>query len=712
MNELIKIIILLLQTERIRIYKKMMELEMDSKKICMNKLHDIFYNDTKIELEKIINNIKVIYGPLLNDNELLKDIDKTFEQIFRENNSLYSFSEEFKKKYANDSVIEISNVFYENINIIIMLLIFISGNKYEHIKVIKFAKIYYKSIKLLDKLKVLDEFINIAIMVLNNDNSSLKTYINIKSELNNLLPDSLGSLKSFYIEIISQYYDNLHPVIWLYMFEKILNDITLIKLFSSQNMYKYMSNKILLNSGPFMLKILQLITPFLSKEIAEKYDIKKLTYPLMSITEIDLLLKPIMIDYDSYTIIRNFSASVGHVCFVKNTRTNNIFVIKIIKPLSILQSCAEYDVLHNMYSKKTRKCEYDYVNGLLRSNDDEMNVQNEIANIKICHTMYNMNYKILNKNVNVQLTTIRAIENIFNKNTRYAMAMTIANGENINELLEKDILNDKLELRFLHRCFDLLVYSFFKNILMYGYYHGDLHGGNMLYNKQNRTLTLIDFGSVPKIDLLKLGNDTKTIIKLIMCISYGDYDAILDTLTDLINSKCECSDTLDKTSTGYNDFKMKLCEYKRENMYIYLENSNMINIYEKYLLTTSVEQENKGIIEEINMKGNGKTLMSVMDEIMAYYTSMNVNIIIKLGEYYEFQKAFMLLHGVSTKINYDNNRFVLMIRKSLSSANILKKNKKLLELMPKLLNYYIKEDHKYKKLTKSRETIKNMICKN
>ncbi len=46
--------------------------------------------------------------------------------------------------------------------------------------------------------------------------------------------------------------------------------------------FAFISKQLLLNSGPFILKTLQMIRPFLSKDLAEKYNLTKLTYPILT----------------------------------------------------------------------------------------------------------------------------------------------------------------------------------------------------------------------------------------------------------------------------------------------------------------------------------------------------------------------------------------------------------------------------------------------
>lgn len=58
--------------------------------------------------------------------------------------------------------------------------------------------------------------------------------------------------------------------------------------------------------------------------------------------------------YDWNKVLQNFSASVGHVCkVVRADNPTNVFIIKLIKPLAVVQSCWEYATLYDIYPEGT-----------------------------------------------------------------------------------------------------------------------------------------------------------------------------------------------------------------------------------------------------------------------------------------------------------------------------------------------------------------------
>ena len=250
----------------------------------------------------------------------------------------------------------------------------------------------------------------------------------IEGELGKLIPADLGSLKDFFIQVISRYYNNLHPIIWAQIFKGVVENIFIELPLTHSEFFSFFSKQLLLKSGPFILKILQMIRPFLSTELAKKYNLTKLTYPTLAPNQIDLMLKRVVYDWDMYQVLENFSASVGHVSKVmKVNDPANPFMIKMIKPLAIAQSCWEYKTLYNVFEEGT--CEQTFIKNILESNGSELNVSNEIININQGYKHYTEKYSnIFPANIDVMLTTIQNIPGIIRSDCWYALTMTIAPG--------------------------------------------------------------------------------------------------------------------------------------------------------------------------------------------------------------------------------------------------------------------------------------------
>jgi len=392
----------------------------------------------------------------------------------------------------------------------------------------------------------------------------------IENELGKLIPDEMGPIKHFFIKVISSYYENLHPIMWAQIFKGIINNVLIDLPLTPDEIFRFMSKQLLLNSGPFILKILQLIRPALSDVIKTKYNLTKLTYPLLTDKQIQIILKRTMINYDTFKIIANKSASVGHVCIGYDVKDpSDIIVIKIIKPLAIAQSCCEYNTLKTVFPKHS--CEYNFLVNTLRSNGAEMNVNGEIENLNKGYDRYSSDYN--NEfaiDVDAKLSTIQHRENIIKPGTWFVLATTLAEGIPLSDLIESKILDNDTKYRAnLHRCLDILVSRFFYVLGKTGYYHGDLHAGNVFYSFKRKQLTMIDFGSMGDIDLLKDDPSIFGLLVVIIMSTFHNFDGMFDTLTDILNTKCRKDKSytyIDKKTNNYINFKKELKQYRYVNI--------------------------------------------------------------------------------------------------------------------------------------------------
>ena len=443
----------------------------------------------------------------------------------------------------------------------------------------------------------------------------------IESELNNLIPDSLGSMKDFFIKVISAYYNNLHPIVWAQIFKQVTENIFVELPLTPNALFQFVSKHVLLNSGPFILKILQMIRPVLSPELATKYNLTKLRYPQLAHNEIDMILRQVIPDYDMYKILANKSASVGHVCIMYRVdKPDDIFVVKIIKPVSIAQTCWEYKTLHDVYDPAS--CEAAFVKNMLESNGKELNVHHEIDNINKGHEYYTESYSnIYGVNIDAHVTAIQVKEHVINPSCWYALAMTLAPGGPLSDLVENDKLDKDTKFRAkLHRCLDLLVYKFFLNIVKNGYYHGDLHAGNIFFSYEQNQMTLIDFGAVGEIDIYKNDESTNTLLDIVVMSIFYNYDGILDTMTKLLNGKC-VDTQIDTTSVAYQNIKTKLQQYHLNNI-----RNNKVNIekslqYKEYIFgDTRIKQEQSELVIQPPTKRD--TMHSIYEYLDEYPVTM------------------------------------------------------------------------------------------
>jgi len=459
----------------------------------------------------------------------------------------------------------------------------------------------------------------------------------VEKELNTLIPDNIGPLKCFFVDLIQYYYSTnvLHPIIWAQILRGMFIDFLQNPPLTQSELFQFFSKNLLLNSGPFILKILQQVRPIMSVEQRKKYNLTKLTYPKMTESQSKLILSKIMKDWESYNIFNEASASVGHVFFIEHNITLEKFVVKVVKPMSIIQSCYEYSKLDTFF--KVGTLEQRFVHNILYSTGKEFQSKHEIEYINKAHKFYKMNYNELYNDidVNASLTTITVKENVIKDNCWFALAMTIAPGIPLSKLLETNEENnlsiDTTYRAYLHRCFDLLVYKFFSNIITNGFYHGDLHAGNVYFSYTNQPvrkaqLTLIDFGAVGTIDLFNDDPDVNELIKIIIQSLFYNYHNLFDTLTDLLNKKSINSITIDKTSDDYKEFKKNLRIIGLKNIYNFYKNDKLSNIYTKSCLTSKIRISKESSIN-INETKNIKEEEDNLHHAKCFLSNNNLSII-------------------------------------------------------------------------------------
>lgn len=546
----------------------------------------------------------------------------------------------------------------------------------------------------------------------------------VAGELDRLIPNELGNMKEFFIKVISTYYEKLHPIIWAQMYKKACDEVFIDLPVTKEEWFQFVSKQVLLNSGPFILKIIQMIRPILSDELRTKYNLTSLSkfYPKLTPKQIDMVLTDILDDRHMYKVIARISASVGDVSIVE--RVDDIdhpLIIKVIKPLSIAQSCWEYATLGNIFDPIKEKCECDFVKGMLESNGEEFDVINENKNITDAYGYYTTNYnEIYGYNLDADLTTIQVIPNVVKPNCWFATALSLAPGLPLSTLVEggKDqLLNDTKYRARLHRCLDLLVSKFFFVILQHGFYHGDLHAGNIFFSYKHNQMTLIDFGGVGRLNVFEENPDIAALIEIIVMSIFYNYDDLLDKMTDLLNSKCDgLGKIIDKANDAeYIKLKEELKKDKIHNIKyqkITAQNSDkyISDLFSEDRLSHEaskysgldetqheqvVEKEAKSIYEYYEMRRPEKEGVIENDDILpkftdvqpsksvsfdkillkifAFYAKAGINVPIKFSEFYQFQKAYTLLLGVLDQVHYSSYRSGLAIKKAiLNTAHINK----------------------------------------
>lgn len=544
----------------------------------------------------------------------------------------------------------------------------------------------------------------------------------IESELDNLIPSELGSLKAFFIKVISKYYNSMHPIVWAQIYRSMGDNLFTDLPFTRDEIFAFGSKYTLLNSGPFILKILQMIRPVLSPELQRKYNLTKLTYPTLTPKQVDIILSRAVYHWPMYQILANISASVGHVCKVVHVHhPDKPFMIKIIKPIAVAQSCWEYNILHDIYPEGS--CERTFIENMLKSNGRELNVQQEIRNLQKGHEYYTATYpEIFGNDINATLTTIENIPDIIYPDCWYAMTMTLAPGVPLSKIvedakLEREVATkDTIYRAKLHRCLDLLVYKFFHNLVNNGFYHGDLHAGNIFFSYEKSQMTLIDFGAVGEIDIYSDDPSTRVLLDTIVMAIFYNYDGMLDTMTKMLNQKCP-EHQIDMDSPGYLKLKEELAEHRRGNILAQEEDEQRSKEYENFIFgeerireekaadsstkgrelvqgeklridsiysyydykppasdTIETIVQHRDLLPDLSEKigeSDSITFAGVLEKIIKYYATSGVNIAIKFNEFYELQKAYALLLGVLAKLGYNPYRIEIVTKRAIISMSNL-----------------------------------------
>ena len=244
------------------------------------------------------------------------------------------------------------------------------------------------------------------------------------------------------------------------------------------------------------------------------YRIIKVEYPLLSPGQVEDLLKNNLYEPENIEILTHFSASVGHVCLVQHRVRGDQCIIKLIKPIAVVQSCAEYSKLCGVYPEGS--CEHQFVLNMLESNGSEMNLDNERANVARAVDLYSADYRdVFGLSSGAALRSVRNIPGVVRPNCTYAMAMSKARGVPLSTLIESDSLEEHTVYRAkLQRAADLLLHTFFSQLVTTGFYHGDLHSGNVFYDCQTETMTVIDWGAVGQLDFYEESPDMRALMEI------------------------------------------------------------------------------------------------------------------------------------------------------------------------------------------------------
>ena len=532
----------------------------------------------------------------------------------------------------------------------------------------------------------------------------------IRRHLEELVPDSMGKLKDFIVTIISTYYENLHPIVASHILCGITRSFIKELPTDAGDIASLFYRQTLLNSGPMILKLLQMVNAVLDVPTKRKYGLLTLRYPIIPRDTMDEIMQDILIHPQYCERIVDFSASVGHVRKYKWTNylpkdeREATFMIKVIKPVtSALTSCWEYELLSRIFERNSD--EDNNIRGMLVSNGEELDLTQEAKYMKEGHKKYTCTYKdIFRVNLDMTLTTIREIPGILRPGVWQGIAMEVAKGMSVASILEEpDVYLDKGQFEAaLHRGMDLLVNRWIFTIINDGMYHGDLHAGNIFFSFEDRVMTIIDWGAVGVINVFERSKALNLLRHIIIYAIWDNFAGIMDSITMYLN---DVGFPIDTTSAEYRRLREELavCEIKNielslaqtvssSDQYKDIFGSRRIdsetpldcnakqhrtrasdqkmNIYSYYDVDNDTHCEMRDanvpvMWEQATDSSEEHTdLTMALNKLFAFYTTQQINLQSRFPELVTFQKAYALLIGVMTQINYNPFRFKTAVEKA------------------------------------------------
>ncbi len=529
----------------------------------------------------------------------------------------------------------------------------------------------------------------------------------IANELNALIPSHLGNMKKFLVAVISTYYQQIHPIVSAQIFCACLKAFRKELPSTPQNANSLFYRTILLNSGPVVLKLLQKIVSVLPDDMKITYGLQTLRYPLLKSTTVDDIMSEILVEPQYCKRTADFSASVGHVRmyrytnYTPETHEHREFMVKLIKPVTgALTSCWEYSLLNTIYAVDT--VENRNIRIMLEGIGSEFDLAKEARNMQKGYEKYTCTYRdSFHVDIDMSLTATRPLNDILREGVWQAVAMEVAKGIPLSEIVEnkeKYLIGDQLHAS-LYRGLDLLVQRWFFSIIGCGFYHCDLHAGNIFFSYEDRRMTVIDWGAIGYVNLFGRESVMKMMRKVIAASMYSNFCNVFEYITEELNKDEE--EVIDVTSSDYKKFNKRLEDYQKETKLLSpsqkvddkqlyedifgdkriesewkaksdvttesISNNDSIYMYydaEEDVVTESRPEPTKLLMEQ-QKKKQGVAFSDVLNEIIFFYTVHDVNIQEKFPELIEFQKGYAMLLGTLFQLDYHPYRFKLALEKAI-----------------------------------------------
>lgn len=351
------------------------------------------------------------------------------------------------------------------------------------------------------------------------------------------IPSSAGKIGDFIKAVIVNYFPKQTSLDKRFIVATLLRET----MPNSEEELKLLA--IIKAAGPFFHKIIQLVGDYIPDNTDNgkrlRTVLNEVKRNLLPISDYDLhnLLKEVeeaSLDRFKITVLKTLGiASVGHALLVELTDVNNNkskIVLKFIKPGVKERAQRDIDIILPLAH---RSGVMSFFAGTIEDILSELDFDNEYENLSEGNEVYNTN------DINDRIKAVAFVPNF--PISKKWLAMSLAPGSSLAEMSSKltanndeEKLNRKIEYLIMGMASEELANKWMKQAFFgkrRGFYHGDLHAGNMLIdinieaikqelkdkyghithdnltkdmiekiNKTNYTLTLIDFGNVGHLD--------------------------------------------------------------------------------------------------------------------------------------------------------------------------------------------------------------------
>lgn len=578
----------------------------------------------------------------------------------------------------------------------------------------------------------------------------------IRRHLEELVPASMGKFKTFIVTIVAAYYENLHPIVASHILCGVTRSFVKELPTDAGTLASLFYRQTLLNSGPMMLKLLQMVNAVLDTPTKRKYGLLTLRYPVIPRDTMDEIMRGILLQPEFCQRVVDFSASVGHVR--KYRWTNHLpseqrdatFMVKVIKPVtSALTSCWEYELLSKVFERGSD--EDANVRAMLVSNGDELDLSQEAKHMREAHGKYTCTYKqVFGIDLEMTLTTIREIPGVLRAGVWQGIAMEVAKGMSLASILEeRDIYLNRGQFEAaLHRGMDLLVNRWIFTIINDGMYHGDLHAGNIFFSFEDRVMTIIDWGAVGVIDVFGRTAALDLLRHIVIYAIWDNFAAMMDAITAYLR---RVGFPLDTSGAEYRALREELSAGQRRNIELSLKQTTSAedrradlfgsrridsekgvrcgggdstargattrgkttqSIYSYYDVENDTRCETRGAETSVLWEREAQSaagddddhtdLTRALNKLFEFYTTQRINLQSRFPELVTFQKGYALLVGVMGQINYNPYRYAAAVEKAVLNWKHLPRLVNL-DIVARMANLFVSEKAQYDQLRRSIE---------